>query len=87
MGFVAQPGVALAPKLPVGPAWRWLHLMGRLHAAQLPPRPGLPRGLLLLSIYAPLQGRQQAVERGKFAAALQEVTHTLDMQVPHLAAG
>ena len=87
VGFMAQQGLALAPVLPVGAAWRWLHLRCRLHAVRLPPRMGLPKGLLLLSVYAPLQVRQQAMERGKFAAALQEVTHTLDMQVPTLLMG
>ena len=87
VAFMARQGLALAPALPVGAAWRWLHLMSRLHAVQLPPRPGLPRGLLLLSVYAPLQVRQQKVERDKFTAALQEVTHALDMQVPTLLMG
>ena len=47
VGFVAQPGVALLPALPVGAAWRWLHQVGRLHAVRLAPRADLPRGLLL----------------------------------------
>jgi endonuclease/exonuclease/phosphatase family metal-dependent hydrolase len=41
----------------------------------------------LLSVYAPLQTRQQQVERAKFVAALQEVTHSLDMQVPTVLMG
>ena len=87
VGFVARQGVALAPVLPVGSAWRWLHLVGRLHAVKLAPRAGLPKGLLLLSVYAPLQVRQQAVERRRFVEALQEVTSALDMQVPTLLMG
>jgi hypothetical protein len=46
VGFVAQPGVAVSPVLPVGAAWRWLHHVGRLHAVRLAPRPGLPQGLM-----------------------------------------
>ena len=87
VGFVAQPGVALLPVLPVGAAWRWLHAVARLHVVRLVPRPGLPRGLLLLSVYAPLQTRQQDTERRKFVEALVEVTHSLDMQEPALLMG
>ena len=87
VGFVARAGVAAAAALPVGSAWRWLHHTGRLHGLRLGPRPGLPHGLLLLSVYAPLQTRQQLVDRGKFEAALEEVSHQLDMQVPTLLLG
>ena len=50
VGFVLRSGVAAAAALPVGAAWRWLHLAGRLHAVRLGSRPGLPQGLLLLSV-------------------------------------
>ena len=87
VGFVTLPGVAVLPVLPVGAAWRWLHAVGRLHAVRLAPRAGLPRGLLLVSVYAPLQTRQQGVDRRKFVAAMQEVTHVLDLQEPTLLMG
>ena len=87
VGFVAAQGVALSPVLPSGTSWRQLHAMRRLHAVKLAPRPGIPRGLLLLSVYAPLQERQHAVDRSKFTDALLAVTHTLDMQVPTLLMG
>ena len=87
VGFVLRSGVAATAALPVGAAWRWLHFAGRLHGVRLAPRPGLPRGLLLLSVYAPLQTRQQAVQRAKFVAALLEVTTSLDLQVPTLLMG
>lgn len=87
VGFVLRSGVAAAAALPMGAAWRWLHHIGRLHGIRLAPRPGLPRGLLLLSVYAPLQTRLQQVERRKFTEALLEVTHTLDLQVPTLLMG
>ena len=45
------------------------------------------RGLLLMTLCAPLQTRQQQIERGKFAEALQEVTHILDLQEPVLLLG
>jgi hypothetical protein len=87
VGFVLRAGLAAAAALPVGAAWRWLHRVGRLHGIRLAPRPGLPKGLLLLTLYAPLQTRQQQVERSKFVAALMEVTHGLDLQVPTLLMG
>ena len=87
VGFVLQSGLAASAALPVGAAWRWLHHKGRLHGIRLAPRPGLPRGLLVLSVYAPLQTRLQQVERRRFIEALLEVTHTLDLQVPTLLMG
>ena len=47
VGFVARQGVALSPVPPVGAAWRRLHAMSRLYCVRLPPRLGLPHGLLL----------------------------------------
>ena len=87
VGFVATSGVALSPVLPLGSPWRMLHSVRRLHAVQLPPRLGLPHGLLLLSVYAPLQERQLSAERARFVDAMLAVTHTLDMQVPTLLMG
>ena len=43
--------------------------------------------MLLLSVYAPLQVRQQAVLRRKYVEALLEVTHGLDLQEPVLLLG
>ncbi len=85
VGFLAASGVSVSPHLPQGSPWRMLHAMRRLAAVQLPPRPGLPRGLLLLSLYAPLS--TQAVDRERFALAMVELTYTLDMQVPTLLLG
>ena len=78
VGFLAAAGLALVPVLPVGAAWRRLHCLGRLHAVRVAPRPGLPQGLLLFSIYAPLQTRQQQAERARFIEAIKEVVHGLD---------
>ena len=55
VGFVTAAGAAVSQVLPAGAAWRRLHAMQRLHAVQLAPRPGLPRGIVLFSVYAPLQ--------------------------------
>ena len=87
VGFVAARGVALNPVLPSHSSWRLLHAMRRVHAVQIPPRLGLPRGMLLLSIYAPLQERHCAVERVRFVEAMLALVHSLDMQVPTLLMG
>jgi hypothetical protein len=87
VGFVASQGTPLMTVTPVGAAWRWLKSIGRLHAVRVPPRLHLPRGLLLLSVYAPLQVRQQAAERQKFVECFLEVTHILDLQEPVLLLG
>ena len=87
VGFVAANSVPLSPVLPSGSHWRMLHSVRRLHAVRLPPRAGLPHGLLLFSVYAPLQERQLATERARFVDAMLAVTHALDMQVPTLIMG
>lgn len=87
VGFVARKGVALTPILPIGAAWRKLHAAARLSAVRLPPRIGLPKGLLLFSIYAPLQVRAQALVREQFVSLVLEVTHGLDLQTPTLLLG
>ena len=61
--------------------------MGRLHAVRLGPFPTLPHGLLIVSIYAPLQEHGQATLRERFVNAFQEFSHVLDMQVPTLLVG
>ena len=85
VGVVSLGGVSLSPVLPQGAPWRMLHARRRLATVQLPPRPGLPRGLLLVSLYAPLS--TQPVDREQFVLAMLEFTHTLDMQVPTLLLG
>ena len=87
VGFVTKMGVAVSPVLPQGTVWRHLHALRRLHAIRIPPRVGLPHGLLLLSIYAPLAERGLEVERAKFAETLQTLTHELDIQIPTLLLG
>ena len=85
VGFLARQGLPLLPAPHSFPAWRRLGAMRRLHGVQLAPRQGLPKGLLLLSIYAPL--REQEGARACFDQALLEVVHTLDMQVPTIILG
>ena len=85
--FLAVEAVALQVVLPHGAAWRRLHAIRREHAVPLAPRPGLPRGLLLVSVYAPQQSRALQVERLQFAATFLDFVHSLDMQVPTLLLG
>ena len=87
VGFLAAEGVALQPTLPIGASWRRLHAMRRVHAVRLAPSPGLPLGLLLVSVYAPQQSRALQGERVQFAAAFLDFIHSLDMQVPTLLLG
>ena len=46
------------------------------------PRLGLPRGLMLFTVYAPLQVRAQSAAREQFVALMLQVVHALDMQIP-----
>ena len=50
--------------------------MARLHGVAVPPRPGLPRGLHLFSVYAPLQDDAQ---RSGFNFEFLEMIATIDM--------
>ena len=61
--------------------------MGRVHAVRIPPRAGLPKGILLLSVYAPLQIRAQEVVREQFVSLMLELTHGLDLQIPTFLLG
>jgi exonuclease III len=87
VGFLCRQGIPLALATPSCPSWSMLHTMCRLHAVQLAPRQGLPRGLLLISVYAPLRGHGQDVVRARFDLAMMELVHALDMQVPTLLVG
>ena len=85
VGFLTRNHLPLLPAIPNCPAWRRLAAMRRLHGVRLAPRAGLPLGLLLLSIYAPLQ--TQSAERSIFTNAFLDLVHSLDMQQPTLLLG
>jgi len=85
VGVIASPGVAVSPLLPQGPAWRRLHAMTRLHGVQIPPRPGLPLGLRVFSVYAAL--RKDPTHDAFVSAFLDFVSAFLDMQLPSLFLG
>ena len=84
VGFVWRKGIAALPAMPACPAWRRLHAMRRLHGVRLAPRPHLPHGLLLLSVYAPLPVQ---AERRPFDLEFATMVHALDMQIPTLLLG
>ena len=84
VGFLISPGIAVSPLLPRGPAWRRLHAMARIHGVAVPPHPGLPRGIHLFSMYAPLQDDAQRIG---FNAEFLEMISSLDMQVPTIFLG
>ena len=60
VGFLCRQGLPVMPATPAGTAWRRLYAMRRLHGVRLAPREGLPHGLLLLSVYAPLREQEEA---------------------------
>ena len=84
VGVLAFPGVAVVVLLPQGAAWRMLHSMSRVHAVQVPPRPGLPLGLRVFSVYAPLR---ENPARDAFDTAFGEMVAGLDLQAPTLLLG
>ena len=81
---MASPGVALSPLAPVTPAHRRLHTKGRLHGVLLPPRPALPLGLRVYSVYAPLS---RDPGREAFNEVFLDFAVGLDMQFPTLLLG
>lgn len=85
VGFLVREGVPILPAVPGCPAWRRLEAMRRLHGVRLAPREGLPLGLLVLSLYAPLHN--QEAERACFDNAMLDLVHALDMQVPTILLG
>ena len=84
VGFLVARGVAVSQTPPQGPAWLRLHAMQRLHAVSLPPRPGLPLGLRLFTVYAPLR-RDPC--HAAFTAAFLDLLFELDLSVPTLFMG
>jgi hypothetical protein len=78
---LSPPGGCSISISPNGATWRRLHYMGRLSTVRLHP----PHGLLLVSIYAPLQIRSHAVAREKFVFLV--FTHNLNMQTSTLLLG
>ena len=85
VGFVIKAGVAASREMPSTSSWRMLNAERRLTAISISRRPGLPNGLLMVSVYAPLQ--TQEVERRRFNAAFAAFTHELDLQRPTLLLG
>ena len=85
VGLLAAPGVAVSPLPPQGPAWRRLHDSYRLHGVCIPPRSGLPRGLRLFTVYAPL--RRDVATHHAFSTDLLDLLFSLDLQVPTLLLG
>ena len=87
VGFLVRRGLAVTPVPPVGAAGRRLHAMCLWHAVRLPPRPDLPHGLLLASVYAPLADTNHGLDRVRWHELMLEHLHSLDMQVPTLLLG
>ena len=84
VGVLAGDGVAVSPLPPEGPAWKRLFAMSRVHGVFVRPRPSLPQGLRVFSIYAPLQ---RDATREAFNLAFIDLVASLDMQLPTLFMG
>ena len=84
VGVLASPGVALSPLHPVEPAHRRLYSMARVHGVMFHPRAGLPLGLRVYTVYAPLP-RDPA--RPAFNEVFLDFVASLDMQLPTLLLG
>ena len=87
VGFLVRRGLAVTKVFPVGAVGRRLHAMGRWHAIRLAPRPDLPHGLLLASIYAPLASHRHGADRLQWNDLMLELLHGFDMQIPTLLLG
>lgn len=84
VGVLAAPGVAVAALHPQGAAWRKLHTMCRLHCVVIPPRVGLPLGLRVFTVYAPLPTNSLCAA---FTSAFGDMVAVLDLQIPTLLLG
>ena len=84
VGFLCREGIAVFPAVPTCPSWRRLEALRRLHGVRLPPRDGLPLGVLILSIYAP---QPRSADRESFNSIFLSMVHALDMQVPTFLVG
>ena len=91
VAFLLGPGVAAKELDPAGAAWKKLWEMQRLHGICFPPRAGLPHGLRVFSVYAPIWQLIMTPERkailNEFHDAFREFVATLDMRVPTLFCG
>ena len=84
VGVLTAPGVAVTPLHPRGEPWSSLNQQARLTAVEIPPRPDLPRGLRIFSVYAPLE-RDSTCKT--FHTTMMRLVSSLDMQVPTLLLG
>ena len=85
VAFLTAPGVAVAPLPPQGAAWRRLHGTHRLHGVVIPRRPGLPHGMRIFTVYAPL--RRYPALREAFDRDFLDLIFSLDLAVPTLVLG
>ena len=84
VGVLTSPGLALQPVKPNSPTWTKLNGMGRIVVVKMPPTVDLPRGVWIISVYAPLQSDPQ---RKAFNALFWETLCEWDMQIPMIMLG
>ena len=84
------PGVAVREAMPPGRAWKRLWEAQRVQMVEFPPRAGLPKGLRIVNVYAPVTRwavDQEDVERVWFQEMFIEAVSALDLGIPTLFAG
>lgn len=90
VGSLVAPGVAVREVMPPGRAWKKLWEAQRVHMVEFPPRAGLPRGLRVVNVYAPItewSGEREDMERVWFQEMLVEVVAGLDLSIPTMFVG
>ena len=89
VGFMLGAGISALSVQPIGKAWKTLWLARRLHVAHFPPRRNLPRGLRVLTVYAPVSAPSfEAVsEKQWFSDCFLEFFSVLDMNIPTIVCG
>ena len=89
VGFLLGPSVSATQLHPVGKAWKLLWLARRLHVIDFPPRRGLPRGLRVVSVYAPVASSslEALSESSWFCDTFLDFVTVLDMNVPTILCG
>ena len=81
---------AVREVMPPGRAWKKLWEAQRVHMVEFPSREGLPKGLRVVNVYAPItawSGEREDIERVWFQELLIEAITALDLSIPTMFVG
>lgn len=91
VAFLLGPGITAKELEMAGSAWKRLWEMQRLYGVFFPPRPGLPSGLRVFTVYAPIWQLIMTADRKEeleeFHENFREFVASLDMSIPTLFCG